>query len=473
MRFHQKFSLILTACVVIGLMARAWLMWRSDGRIEYDEAMVGLMATGILAGERPAFLAAQPTLGAGEAYFLALLFAVFGVNTVVMRVLSLIYTAIYIAGVGTVGRLAFGKRVGILAALLAGLSPLYVIAVGTKVWTGTMGTLAFGTWLLVLTWACVRDDLSHIKRLFWFAALGLLAGVAFWTALMSAYFLIPCIVVMLWWMTRHRIGWTEMALDIGIALVMFFAGSAPFWFYNAANDWITLQIAFGGESSTAAELIAVAIHLRDDLIPRLGSGSPEWGGLGATARMLAGWLYAGSLIFMTGMALRQRNRSGAVARWLVIGVGLSVPLVYTFSGYARNALNPYGIDATGRYVLMWHTVLPIGVAASAVGLYRLHSWLRWSGATLVTLILTLNLLAMWTVNPVRLFDSPYYDRLPADLTPLIDYLEAQAIHYVWTDVGIAHPLIFYTSERIIAADYWDAEIAGGAGAISQIFAGDV
>ncbi len=62
---------------------------------------------------------------------------------------------------------------------------------------------------------------------------------------------------------------------------------------------------------------------------------------------------------------------------------------------------------------------------------------------------------------MRAFDSPYYDRLPENLQPLIDYLDEQGIRRVWVDNGIGHVLMFKTQERILAADYYDAYLTYG------------
>ncbi|HSD83677.1 MAG TPA: hypothetical protein VLG46_07455, partial [Anaerolineae bacterium] len=154
--------------------------------------------------------------------------------------------------------------------------------------------------------------------------------------------------------------------------------------------------------------------------------------------------------------------AGSNLRWMLAVFVVALPLIYLFSGYARNALNPWGVDATGRYVLMIHTAFPIGVAvlSAAIGRLRIPG-ARLIGLALVLLIIGLNLLGNLRVNSVKAFDSPYYDRLPDSLTPLIAYLDQQDISHVWTDVGIAQVLMFDTNERIWAADYYDAYIARG------------
>ncbi|NDJ75811.1 MAG: hypothetical protein GYB65_06100, partial [Chloroflexi bacterium] len=47
------------------------------------------------------------------------------------------------------------------------------------------------------------------------------------------------------------------------------------------------------------------------------------------------------------------------------------------------------------------------------------------------------------------------------LQPLIDLLDQEGIPHVWSDVGVAHVLMFETEERILAADWYDIYGAGG------------
>ncbi len=141
---------------------------------------------------------------------------------------------------------------------------------------------------------------------------------------------------------------------------------------------------------------------------------------------------------------------------------LAVPILYLFSGYSRNALNPWGLDATGRYVLMLHTALPVGVAALATAISRRHViGSRLLAASIILLVIGLNGLGTLRLDPVVAFNSPYYDRLPASLDPLIEALDEHGITHVWVDAGIGQVLMFQTRERIIAADYYDAYLAGG------------
>jgi hypothetical protein len=135
--------------------------------------------------------------------------------------------------------------------------------------------------------------------------------------------------------------------------------------------------------------------------------------------------------------------------------------MYALSTNSRNALpdfNPWGIDATGRYILMLYSVLPIGVALL---IERIWQWRKSIGYGVFGCIILINTLGTLSMNPFRAFDSPYYDRLPHDLSPLIAFLDERDIHHAWVDGGIGHVLMFLTQEDILTEDYHSVFLAGG------------
>jgi len=140
---------------------------------------------------------------------------------------------------------------------------------------------------------------------------------------------------------------------------------------------------------------------------------------------------------------------------------LSIILLYCLSTNSRNALpefNPWSIDATGRYVLMLHTVLPLGVALLVD---KLSTQRRFLAISCLTFALTVNVMGALLINHDRAFDSPYYDRLPHDLAPLIHFLDERDIHTAWVDGGIGNVLMFLTHEHIITEDYHSVFLSGG------------
>jgi hypothetical protein len=105
---------------------------------------------------------------------------------------------------------------------------------------------------------------------------------------------------------------------------------------------------------------------------------------------------------------------------------------------------------------MLHSALPIGVALLA----RIKPFRRYAVLGIVA-ALTLNLIGLARIDPTPVFTSPYYVDQPATLQPLIDVLDQRGITHIWTQVGIAHVLMFETHERILAADYYDRMYAHG------------
>ncbi|HVO68458.1 MAG TPA: hypothetical protein VMT24_00345, partial [Aggregatilineaceae bacterium] len=219
---------------------------------------------------------------------------------------------------------------------------------------------------------------------------------------------------------------------------------------------------FDSQGDTWKNLRAVLDHLNYDLAPRMVSGDPKWQLLSWNAIWWLQIVYEGGLIGLVIWAWhspwRERYRPSRVMLALV---AICLPSIYIASGYGNRALNEFGFDATGRYVLMIHSALPIGAAALCARLVRCRRWLRVPAAAILTSVVALNLLGAARSLPTQVFTSPYYTRQPATLQPLIRFLDEQGIRHVWTDVGIAHVLMFETHERILAADWYDIYGAKG------------
>jgi hypothetical protein len=452
----RRFWIALMIALLIGLALRAGLVVASGWRIDYDEAMVGLTALRVMRGEHSAYLPAQASLGAGEAYLLAPLFAIFGANVAVFRAYSLACAGALIALTGLIGRAAFGTRVGALAALLAAVAPPYTLVVTLKTWGATVETMLLGGAVLLAVHYAVTAESPRARR-GWMALAGGAAGASFWMAWLGFYYLIPAGLVMLWRGRANLRDWRALV----VAGMAFAVTSAPFWTFNAANDWPTITQVVNDNRMTPDEIAAVGDHFVRALLPQLVTGEARWGGVGGLwTRVLLGAHVLGvaALIWLT---LRERAR-GTMRAMLALLV-VVVPLIYVSSTQSRNALNPFGIDATGRYIVMLHSALPVGLAA-LIALPRLGRPCLGGlspALVIVGVVVALNLAGSAQLDPRRAFDSPYYDRLPASLDGLIAVLDAEGVRHVWTDVGVGQVLMFVTQERILAADWYDASIAGG------------
>jgi len=447
---------LIAVCVALGLALRLILLVDSGWRYDYDEGMVGLQALRILRGARPVFHPGQPYLAALESYAVAALFDVFGPSAITLKLVPWLLAGLYIATTGWIGWRAFNSRVGALGALLAALAPLYLLVVGTKTWGATAETLVLGNLAFLATATVVNRAGRCSARERALVALGLVSGIAFWVSWLIAFYAVPILIIIAW---QGRDVLRRAGLWAGLA---FLAGSSPLWIYNVQHDFATFTYLFRDQGNVWDDLWPVLQHLNNDLAPRVVSGDPQWRLLSWDAIWYLQIVYQGGLVGLVAWSWRGPwpNHSRPARQMLAL-FALGLPTIYVLSGYSGHALNEFDFDATGRYVLMVHSVLPIGVAALADRLIRWRHGLRLPAAALLASVMCLNVLGAARANPVHVFTSPYYTRQPATLEPLIDYLDAQQIRHVWTDVGVAHVLMFETRERILAADWYDIYGAQG------------
>lgn len=435
--------------LVAGLIIRLILIISSGWRIDFDEAFNGLLAFGIMRGEFVLFTPPEVVGGTGSPYILAGLFSIFGSSAIVFRVLSLIWSGCYIITTGWLAKTAYNKRVGILAMGFASLAPPYMLIIGMKVWSSYIETILLGNLLFLATHHLLHSQ-STTTKIRWMIACGLLTGVMFWLTWIGFYYFLPVAIILLWKgrSILFRWGW--------LGIVAFFAGSLPFWIFNIPRGMPTIARFTSDAPMTVEQMIRVLFDFVSVRFPILVSGHPSWGYEAVGLSLSLAILYAIGLLFVVRYLKRTRPLQVMFALFII-----SVLLLYAMSTNSRNALpefNPWGIDATGRYVLMLHSVLPIGIA-----LLISMIWQRKQQIAIIVFasILGINSMGALTVNPHRAFDSPYYDRLPNDLTPLIDFLEAHDIHYAWVDGGIGHVLMFLTEEQILTEDYRSVFLAGG------------
>ena len=445
---------LIALLTIVGLGVRLLLLIAADWRYDYDEGMVGLQVLRILRGDWPVFHPGQPYLAALESYLIAPVFAIFGANAVTLKIVPWLLSGGYIATTSWLGWRAFDRRVGVFSALLAAFAPSYVLVIGMKTWGATAETLLLGNLTLIAASYVLERNRAQIRR--HMLLLGFLGGIALWVSWLIGFYAVPIALtfVLYWRDVQRRMTWRVWA-QAGLA---FLIGSAPFWSYNLTHDFATFRYLLSDQGDTWGNAWAVLDHLNYDLSPRMVSGDPKWELLSWPAIWWLQIVYEGGLIALIVWAWRDRS---SPTRVMLSLLALCLPVIYIVSGYGNHALNPHGFDATGRYMMMIHSVLPIGVAVLCMRLIRWRDWLRFPVAAILTSVIGLNLLGAARIDPVQVFVSPYYTRQPATLDPLIDFLDEQNIRHVWTDVGIAHVLMFQTEERILAADWYDIYGAKG------------
>src|SRR5947209_14670115 len=84
-RWYTPWLSPLWLCLLIALALRTWLIVRTHGVLDGDEALVGIQAERILRGEFPIYFYGIPYFGSLEAYLIALIFAITGPSVWALR----------------------------------------------------------------------------------------------------------------------------------------------------------------------------------------------------------------------------------------------------------------------------------------------------------------------------------------------------------------------------------------------------
>jgi hypothetical protein len=414
------------------------------GELDADEAVVGLMARHIaFNAELPVFYYGQAYLGSLEAFTAAPLFLAFSSSGVLLKLVPLAYSLGFLVLSGLLARRVFGDGPSILTAFYLALPPAMWALWSTKARGGYAEVLFLGEALLLLSlW------LGSGRRPAWGGlAWGLVAGLAVWTHLLAIVYVLPAVA----FMALRRRDWA--AKDALAAIAGFLLGASPLLIANVTQGFETAGVV-GGPSGVSPRPVDELLRFLRTGVPMLaGVGRPvppptlaqdmawdvptagAWPIVGLLVLALIGvvWLHAGSV---RELVSRARPGPGSDAALLVL-VALMVPLTLAFTSYGYFMAEP-------RYALPLYSAVPL--AASAV--WRLPVGARWATCAGVVALNVWNIVATAAllVRPAGLLDTT-----PANRTVLIDYLETQDRHQVYTDYWIAQTIMFESRDQVQAA----------------------
>lgn len=447
----QRARYLLAASGVLLLAAggRLLLTWATHSQIDGDEAVVALQARHILAGERPLFFYGQHYMGSLEAYVLAVTFGWFGATGWVLRCTMTAWAVVLVGLTMVIGRRLWGAPAGLVAGLLLAVPPLSIMAWTIRARGGYVETLVFTDVLIVTTLALM----GRTQRATWMAW-SLLASLALWVNPVSLPIvggLGPFVGLALW--RQQRRGWPVVLLALG-ALV----GVSPILVDAWQSGGMTLQVWLARASSPLGAFDAVPVvagYLVHAALPLvLGIWQPHtvvpvWG-----PWALATAVAAGLLSSFWRLLRRADMRMGDAMILCLIASELAAYV--TVGGAGQLAAGR--VDATSRYLLPLAVLVPLLVGAAIGRGLRGRSGLATSAV--VALLLTTGLPIVWAQMP-GVFQSEYWQRLPASNAPLIATLRHDGIGFVWINHWAGTPLMFDSQEQIVTADYNDVVLHHG------------
>ncbi len=440
----MKKNTLLLALVLIA--AAGWkflLLCMEVVPFNADEAVVGLMARHILAGERPIFFYGQSYMGSLDAVFVALGFAILGQGVWVIRLVQIILYLFVLLTTARLGQEVNGSQgVGVLAAGLLAIPAVNVSLYTTVSLGGYLEALLIGNITLLAALRLARGP-NLAAALLW----GFTAGLGLWANALTLVYSLPALIYLVTRLWRRAPSLPMLRL-LGGAAAGGLAGSLPWWIYALQNGLQNLTGELTG-SAVAVEqagwLARTGIHLVNLLLlgfTALFGFRPPWSVTWLALPLLPFALAAWGIV-LAGAYHRLRQPGDARAEYALLGgVGLVL-----FAGFLFTS---FGVDPSGRYFLPISVMLAVFAADFAVrsGAKR---WLRFAvPAVLMLYQFGGNLQSALTYPPgfTTQFDSSTvidhrYDQ------ELLSFLKAHGETRGYTTYWVAYPLAFLSNEEII------------------------
>lgn len=439
-RFPYRDLLLILA---LTLIARTLVIASGSVTFHADEGIVAIMAHRILQGEHMVFFLGQAYMGSLNAYTAALGFALLGEQIGAIRVMQAV---MYLIAVGTgywaAWHLSKRRGVALTAGLVMALPPVTGVLYTTVNIGGYIETLIFSNLLIILAFDLGGDHGFSVWR---WLALGFVSGLAWWTNGLIVMVMIPValwLLITLWRLNDGRLRYMSL---IGVALLTFVLGSAPFWWFNFTHQNAALAALFpffeapsefatvGIEGVPATQRMLLLMLFG---IPALVGMRFPWSGDFFLAPL-------GLVVLLINIAavywLIRKNSLPNGGRFLIVGTLINFVLVFVASSF--------GSDPTGRYFIV--LILPVGIAVGTL----VADLPRWAASGLVLVIVGYytagTISAAQTVPPgiTTQFDliSHFSNTYDADL---LAFLQEQDIQHGYTTYWIAIRLAFLSGEQI-------------------------
>ncbi|CAN5762622.1 hypothetical protein BH23ACT1_BH23ACT1_09930 [soil metagenome] len=406
---------LIVLVVVVGVGIRAWILASPLGEVDSDEAVVGLMALGVLDGEIPTFFWDSNYGGTLDQLITAGVFAVVGASVLALKAVQVVLAGAACVLTWRVGRRIVGEGAARTAALLFWVAPAAYLLFSTKSrgwhWLGVCLTL--GIVLMVLR-------LIERPRVGGAAVLGLLLGLSFWTSPALGFVALPAVV--------YGVARNPRVMRVGWAVVpAFLVGAAPWIRFNLVNDFASLEQPPQPVDSTY--LSRLAGFFTDGLPMALGLKVPysgEW--LGGPVGVA---VFVAALIGFGVLLVRCRRRLG-----LLLVLAGAYPLLFAVPASSFYVGEP-------RYVLFLAPVLALLVTHRLTTTAARGAVL--AGAAVLSVISLASLMSWSADHPGN------YDLASGDLDPVLSILERRGVNAAWGDYWTAYRITFETNEEVIAA----------------------
>lgn len=428
--------LMLVGAILVAAGLKALLVLSDSVPFNGDEAVVGLMARHILAGETPVFFYGQAYMGSLDAWLVSFAFRVFGESVSSIRVVQGALYLGYIVSLWWLGWLWFQDRwVGGLAGLLAAVPPVLVTTYTTASLGGYGETLLLGNLILGLGYLVIFGD--YQKSGWVWLLLGVVGGSAFWVLGIAGIYILTVGLVGMW-----VLRWKPWRYYL-VAAVGFFVGGLPWWLYNFSHDWQALEVLVspGYVSFTIFEKLIGLIFIG---LPGLVGMRAPW------ASAFFPWalviLVFGFYVIVAVFNYKNRNEIRDAFR----DGGFTILFVFIIVFGLAFILSGFGFDSTGRYLLPLYQPLVFFVSVFVLLLWKRNPWLAYAA---VLVVLGLNVWGTWLGASssekitTQLSETSRFDN--QDDAALIAFLEKNDLDFGYSNYWVSFRLAFLSNEELI------------------------
>ncbi len=428
---HSRWGVpLLAAAIVAGLVPRVLLILQ--GKINSDEAIVGLMGMEILKGHHFAFYMGQGYMGSLEAYVAALLFALFKPSAPALKLAPFLF---FLAAAWFHHRLA-ARLFGDLAARLT-LVFLFCSSWCFSAWSfaprgGYMTALALGGAALLLG-ARMQADGGGVRQNL---LMGVLCGLGLWTHFFFVYYILPLGLFIVLPTLRPAGRLRRLAsLTAG-----FLAGALPLIVWNLRHGMESFRLRkFVGRLDVWENLR----NLVERQIPYLLGGSrlDERGFFWLPVAWIVMAAWAAAAMWYLCRAGARCARGSADCRASLLLPGVATTAVFLFLGTGFGSMN------TQRYLLPVYPVAAIALAVLAADLWRRKAAL---GAALTLFIVGINL---WGAAAFALTKGiPEGQVQKREVAEVLEFCRKEGVRTAWAEHWTCYLLTFLSREELIVAD---------------------
>jgi hypothetical protein len=263
---HIFLAFVIIVAATALRVTLAILCWPAP---DSDESFIDLMALHInKLGEHPIFYYGQHYMGTLEAYSGALLFYLFGYSIPIMRLGMISFFVIFLTGLYVLTSRLYSRRFALLTIAVLSLGTASMLQRQMKSIGGYTEILPLAVMILLISYklAVLPEEASFLKKGVLYALWGCLVGLALWSDLLIAPYLLMagiCLVLFCW---RDLLKWSVWLVLFGFAI-----GAFPLIFYNltAAPGTDSLSTFFQQANVRAPNPDPFWLHILNTLLSNL------------------------------------------------------------------------------------------------------------------------------------------------------------------------------------------------------------